>query len=99
MRQDRGFGLQTLCFAQTLSFVGGSEGLWWYEICSLSGSWIIADPEKYFQELISEKLLILLRDGLCLELIIVSSNFQALLLWQEKLLESVWKRLISVKKS
>ena len=30
-----------------------------------------------FRELISEKLLILLRDGPCLELIIVSSNFQA----------------------
>ena len=27
MIQNRGFGLQTPCFAQTLSFVGGSEGL------------------------------------------------------------------------
>ena len=46
-----------------------------------------------------EKLLILLRDGPCLELIIISSNFQALLLLQEKLLESVWQRLFPVKKS
>ena len=56
---------------------------------STVGTKIIADPEKCFQELISEKLLILLRDGHCVELIIVSSNFQALLLLQEKLLESV----------
>ena len=35
------------------------------------GTKIIADPEKYFQELISEKWLILLRDGPCLELIVV----------------------------
>ena len=41
----------------------------------------------------------LLRDGPCLELIIVSSNFQALLLLQDKLLESVWERLIPVKSS
>ena len=40
-----------------------------------------------------------LPDGPCLELIIVSSNFQALLLLQDKLLESVWKRLIPVKRS
>ena len=60
---------------------------------------MIADPEKCFQELISEKLRILLQNGPCLELIIVSSNFQALLLLQEKLLESVWQRLIPVKKS
>ena len=44
---------------------------------------------KCFQEFISEELLILLRDGPCLELIIVSNNFQALLLLQDKLLESV----------
>ena len=50
---------------------------------------IIVDPENDFQELISAKLLILLQDGPCLQLIIVSSNFQALLLWQEKLLELV----------
>ena len=43
------------------------------------GTKIIAGPEKCFQELISEKLLILLRDRPCLELIIVSSNLQALL--------------------
>ena len=53
------------------------------------GTKIIADPEKCFQELISDKLLIFLRDGPCLELIVVSSNFQALLLLQDKLLESV----------
>ena len=63
------------------------------------GTKIIADPENCFQELISEKLQIFLRDGPCLELIIVSSNFQALLLLQDKLLESVWKRLIPVKRS
>ena len=40
-----------------------------------------------------------LRDGPCVELIIVSSNFQALLLLHDKLLESVWKRLILVKRS
>ena len=53
------------------------------------GTKIIADPENCFQELISEKLLILLRERPRLELIIVSSNFQALLFWQDKLLESV----------
>ena len=58
-------------------------------VATTVGTKILADPEKCFQELISEKLLILLRDGPCLELIIVSSNFQAFLLWQEKLLESV----------
>ena len=31
------------------------------------GTKIIADPEKCFQELISEKFLIFLRDGPCLE--------------------------------
>ena len=56
---------------------------------STVGTKIIADPEKCFQELISEKLLILLRDRPCLELIIVSSKFQALLFLQDKLLESV----------
>ena len=35
----------------------------------------------------------------CLELIFVSSNFEALLLLQDKLLESVWKRIIPVKTS
>ena len=48
----------------------------------------MADPEKCFKELISEKLLILLRGRPCLELIIASSSFQALLFWQDKLLES-----------
>ena len=42
------------------------------------GTRIIADPEKWFRELISETLLILSRDRPCLELIIVSSKFQAL---------------------
>ena len=46
-------------------------------------------PRQCFQELVSEKLLSLLRDRPHLELIIVSSNFQALLLLQDKLLESV----------
>ena len=41
------------------------------------------------QELISEKLLILLRDRPCLEVIVVSSNFQALLFLPDKLPESV----------
>ena len=49
----------------------------------------LADPEFFFQELISEKLLIFLQDAPSLELIIVSSSFQALLLLQDKLLESV----------
>ena len=53
------------------------------------GTKIIADPETYFQAIVSEKLLIFLRDGRCLELIIVSSNLQALLLLQDNLLESV----------
>ena len=63
------------------------------------GTKIIADPETCFQELISEKLLILLRDRPCLELLFVSSCYQALLFWQDKLLESIWKLLIPVKKS
>ena len=55
-----------------------------------NGTKIIADPEKCFQELISEKnYCFFLRNGPCLELIIVSSHFQALLLLQDKLLESV----------
>ena len=41
----------------------------------------------------------LLRDRPCLELIIVSSNFQALLFLQDKLLESVWTLSTPVKKS
>ena len=52
-----------------------------------------------FQEWISEELLILLRDRPCLELIIASSHFQAVLFLQDKLLESVWKPIIPVKKS
>ena len=45
------------------------------------------------------KLLILLRDRPCMKFIIISSNFQALLFWKDKLLDSVWKLLIPVKKS
>ena len=41
---------------------------------------IIADPEKYIQQ----KLLFFVRDRPCLELIIISSNFQAVLLLGEK---------------
>ena len=59
------------------------------------GTKIIVDPEKSA----SRKLLILLRDRPCLELIIVSSNSQALLFVQVKLLEPVWKLLASEKKS
>ena len=55
----------------------------------IAGTKIIADLEKCFEELISEKLQILLWDRPCLELIIVSSKFQALLFLQDKLLESV----------
>ena len=50
---------------------------------------IIASPETFFQELISDKFLILLRDRPCLELTIASSTFQALVFLQDKLLESV----------
>ena len=53
------------------------------------GTKILADPEKCFQEFVSEKLLILLQDRLYLKLIIVSSNFQAFLFLQDKLQESV----------
>ena len=41
---------------------------------------IVADQGKRTQELISDKLLISLRDGPCLELIIVSSSFPGLAL-------------------
>ena len=65
------------------------------------GTKIIADPESCFQEFISEELLILLRDRPSgwLELFIASSNFQALLFLQDKLLESLWKLANPVKKS
>ena len=53
------------------------------------GTKIIADPEKCFQELISEKILLLLRERPCLEIIIVSNNLQASFFLQDKLLESV----------
>ena len=49
----------------------------------------MADPEECFQEFMSENLPILLRYRPCLEFSIVSSNFQALLFLQDKLLESV----------
>ena len=58
------------------------------------GTKTIADPEKCFQELISEELQILLWDRPCLELIFIDSSYQAFLFLQGKLLESVWKRLI-----
>ena len=54
---------------------------------------MIADPVTCFQEFISEELLILLWDRPCLESIIASSHFQALLFLQDKLLESVSKLL------
>ena len=54
--------------------LGGQE----FHKCTV-GTKIIADPKKSFRELISEKLLILLRGRPCLELILVSSNFRALL--------------------
>ena len=63
------------------------------------GTKILADPENCFQELISDNLLISMRDRPCLELIVVSSSFQALLFVQDKLLESVWEPLIPVKQS
>ena len=44
---------------------------------------------KCIQESISDKVLVLLRDRPCLQLIIVSSNFQALPYLQDKLLELV----------
>ena len=47
------------------------------------GTKSIADPEKSFQESISEKLLILLLDRPCLEVIIVSSNVLAFLFLQD----------------
>ena len=54
-----------------------------FDCQSTVGTKIIADPDKCFRELISEKLLILLRDRPCLEFIIVSSNFQAFLFFQK----------------
>ena len=48
-----------------------------------------ADPEKMFSELTSERLLILLRDRRCLELITVSSHYQAVLFLQDRSLEPV----------
>ena len=50
-----------------------------------------------FPELVSEELLISLLDWPCLESIILSSTFQALLFLQDKLLESVWKLWIPSK--
>ena len=55
----------------------------------IGANWCAFGPQGCFQELISGKLQIFWRDGPCLELIFVSSNFQALLLLQDKLLESV----------
>ena len=63
------------------------------------GTKITADPENCFQQLISEEFADLLWDKPCLELIISSSSFQALLFLQDKLLESILKLLHPVKKS
>ena len=58
-------------------------------ICkNFGGEWYCRDHNysgsgKCFQELISKKLLALLRDRPCLELIIIFSNFQALLFLQK----------------
>ena len=52
-----------------------------------------------FSGINSEKLLILLQDGPCLEIIIASGNFQASFFLQDKWLESVWQVLIPLKKS
>ena len=49
-------------------------------VLSTVGTTIRADREKCFQELISENLLILLRDRPCLEIVIVSSNFSGFVL-------------------
>ena len=61
--------------------------MWTYRIYCRDKSY--SGSEKCFLQLISEKLLILLRDRSCLELLVVSSNFQALLPLPDKLLESV----------
>ena len=52
-------------------------------------SLFIADPEKCFQELISEKLVIFFAGWALFGINSRSSNFQALLLLQDKLPESV----------
>ena len=57
-----------------------------YRRADTVGTKITADPEKCFQELTSEKLLIFFLAGWVLfGIIIVSSNFQALLLLQDKI--------------
>ena len=45
---------------------------------------MVADPQTYFQEFISEHLLILLRDSPYLDFISISSNFQGPLFLQDK---------------
>ena len=71
------------------------------KVHSTVGTKVIADPEKglKFQELKSEKLLILLQDRPCQELILVSSDFQVLFSVQDKLLASAWNLLVPAKKS
>ena len=64
-----------------------TKGLFANYLCTV-GTQILADPKPCFRELVSEKLLILLRDTPCLELIIMSSNFQGLLFLHDELLES-----------
>ena len=48
---------------------------------------IEVDPGKRLRESISEKLLILLRERVCLEIVIFSSNFQAFALCAEQTTE------------
>ena len=55
---------------------------------SIVGTKSIANPAKCFQESVAEKRRMFLQDRLCLESMIVSSNFQALPFLQDKLLES-----------
>ena len=50
---------------------------------------VIVDPEKCFQETISETLRTLLRDRPCLELLVFSSSFLVSLFPEDKLLELV----------
>ena len=90
---------------RTMEMIGGSSAPYlactpcFPLFCTLFtvGTKIIADPEKCFRELISEKLLILLRDRPCLELIIISSHFQAFLFLQ-KITEISLKAINSSKK-
>ena len=77
-----------------------TENYSWQFFCVLvSCQGVLSDlncsgSEKMFPELICETLLLnfkFFRERLCLELIVVPSNFQALFFLEDKLLESVWK--------